>query len=95
MSYAKIKPQKFEIFHPIQTKVPGCLNLCIILISAGFQWNDKSTVNFINWENGQPSGSTQRGNQENCVEIMSWNGMWNDIDCSQLRSFVCVQSQSR
>ncbi|XP_071126788.1 uncharacterized protein [Mytilus edulis] len=61
--------------------------------SAGFQWYDKSTPQFINWDQGQPSGKTQRGNQENCVEIRSWNGKWNDVDCSQTRGYICEKMQ--
>ena len=66
------------------------------LHSAGFEWYDKSTPQFFNWEKGEPSGKTQqRGNQENCVEVQTWNGAWNDIDCSSLRGYVCEKLQSK
>ncbi|KAK3100720.1 hypothetical protein FSP39_024244 [Pinctada imbricata] len=56
---------------------------------AGFEWFDGSPKNFINWDTSEPSGKNQRGNEENCVEVRSWNGKWNDLDCTLKRGYIC------
>ncbi|CAC5394812.1 unnamed protein product [Mytilus coruscus] len=35
----------------------------------------------------------KRVNQENRVEIRSWNGKWNDLDCSETCGYICEKMQ--
>ncbi|XP_061179292.1 galactose-specific lectin nattectin-like [Saccostrea echinata] len=50
-------------------------------------WNDSGLpLNFTNWYKGEPND--HKGN-EDCMEIQSQNGMWNDMPCSFSLMFVC------
>ncbi|XP_062577533.1 uncharacterized protein LOC134239370 [Saccostrea cucullata] len=60
--------------------------------SSGFTWSDQSPTNFVNWDVNEPSSNDQWGNNENCMEIHSWNGKWNDLDCTQKRGYVCQRN---
>eukprot|EP01084_Bolivina_argentea_P111389 198758_1 len=55
----------------------------------GFKkWNDgiKADSKFANWAPGEPN---QYQNDEDCVELYSQNGKWNDITCRVKRFFLC------
>ncbi|XP_061179254.1 galactose-specific lectin nattectin-like [Saccostrea echinata] len=50
-------------------------------------WNDSGLpLRFKNWSKGEPNDD--KGN-EDCMEIFSKNGMWNDLRCSFSSMFVC------
>lgn len=46
----------------------------------------------MNWDRNQPSSHDQWGNDENCAEIYTWNGKWNDQDCTQKRGYICQRN---
>lgn len=60
--------------------------------TSGFSWSDKSPTNFLNWDQNEPSSHDQWGNNENCAEIRTWNGKWNDQDCTQKRGYICQRN---
>ncbi|XP_038076947.1 macrophage mannose receptor 1-like [Patiria miniata] len=55
---------------------------------GGFQWMDSEPVEYDNWVNGEPT-LIWNGEHENCVEMYTSSGEWNDVDCNQLRTFIC------
>ncbi|XP_060586405.1 uncharacterized protein LOC132742102, partial [Ruditapes philippinarum] len=61
-------------------------------IDSGFQWIDRSPVQFTNWRKGEPSTRGWAGNSENCAEVFLSDGKWNDEDCNSKRLFVCEKS---
>lgn len=61
--------------------------------SSGYQWADNSPVSFMYWDKGEPSGQTGRGNHEDCVEMQTWNGKWNDLDCGLKRGYICQKNK--
>ncbi|XP_073670284.1 C-type mannose receptor 2-like [Paramisgurnus dabryanus] len=57
------------------------------LFSDSWEWSDKSNSAFRYWVPGQPDNY---GNTEICTEFMtSQQGQWNDLSCSEFRTFVC------
>ena len=51
-------------------------------------WTDGSAYGYNNWEDGEPSD--EDGSEgENCVEMYSANGKWNDIRCENKNAFIC------
>eukprot|EP01084_Bolivina_argentea_P209505 356846_1 len=57
-------------------------------------WIDTTAVDYTNWMPKEPANWKGR---ENCVEIYTddndnW-GMWNDLDCSMARSFICEKRE--
>ncbi|XP_053398682.1 uncharacterized protein LOC128556876 isoform X2 [Mercenaria mercenaria] len=61
-------------------------------IDSGFQWIDRSPVQYTNWRKGEPSTRGWSGNLENCAEVFLSDGKWNDEDCNSKRLFVCEKS---
>ena len=54
-----------------------------------WDWPDSCSSNpYTNWDPGEPNNF---GTSENCVEMLSGNGKWNDYACSTLLSSVCVK----
>lgn len=62
---------------------------CVFL--DGFQWKDGSGVNFLNWNKGEPSDSMS-SSQEECVEMYTDTGKWNDVTCFTKRRYVCKKA---
>ncbi|XP_056147018.1 macrophage mannose receptor 1 [Lampris incognitus] len=60
----------------------------------GWAWTDKTSLGFLNWAPGEPNEAFHPGEmvEENCVE-MYLDGLWNDNNCMQKRSFACRQRQ--
>ncbi|KAJ8030095.1 Macrophage mannose receptor 1 [Holothuria leucospilota] len=59
---------------------------------GGFAWTDGSPVEFVHWDDNEPSGSDEGGNAEECVEMFTGGGhigKWNDLGCLTERPFVC------
>ncbi|XP_045124558.1 macrophage mannose receptor 1-like [Portunus trituberculatus] len=54
-----------------------------------WSWNDGSIVTIQNWEEGEPNGQ-----EETCVEMYSNNGKWNDMFCTDLKTFTCKMPAS-
>ena len=53
-----------------------------------FKWTDNSLPIYTNWRDGEPSHSGS-GGPENCVEIRTSDGKWNDQTCSDEIPFIC------
>ena len=53
-------------------------------------WSDGTARDYDNWGAGEPNS----GGTEDCVHMKDYAGQWkwNDIGCSNLQSFVCVQT---
>ncbi|XP_066304554.1 lymphocyte antigen 75-like [Branchiostoma lanceolatum] len=56
---------------------------------GGWRWNDGSAFVYFNWASGPNGGST-----DNCVEITSSNGRWNDLSCDEGRGYICKTRQT-
>ena len=53
--------------------------------------NDEAT-GYTNWADNEPSDPD--GSQgEDCVEMYTWDGQWNDFNCDTTNGFVCMTSQ--
>ncbi|KAM9163688.1 macrophage mannose receptor 1-like isoform 1-T1 [Pangshura tecta] len=48
-------------------------------------WLDKTAVDFVNWNKGQPSSNEF----EYCVEMSASSGYWNTIPCSSQKGSIC------
>ncbi|KAM8967854.1 macrophage mannose receptor 1 isoform 2-T2 [Pelodytes ibericus] len=48
-------------------------------------WLDNTAVDFVNWNDGEPSDQSS----EDCVEMFSNSGAWNNLYCSAYRGFIC------
>ena len=51
-------------------------------------WDDGTTLHFTNWQDDYyPDYNIDKDSQD-CVQ-MDGSGKWNNIDCSQKKTFVC------
>jgi len=50
-----------------------------------FAWVAGSST-YTSWASGEPNDA---GNNEDCAEVNRDSGLWNDKECSDIRSFVC------
>ena len=48
-------------------------------------WSDLMKFGYKNWRRGEPNNK----GGEDCMEIYSDDGTWNDQACTDKRSFVC------
>ncbi|XP_064595387.1 macrophage mannose receptor 1-like isoform X2 [Liolophura sinensis] len=55
---------------------------------GGFQWEDSSVVDYVNWGKGEPSNNKTR-TSEDCVIIGATTGTWYDKACLYKQRFVC------
>lgn len=62
--------------------------------SDGFSWRDNSPVNFLNWNKGEPS-DPMSSSQEECVEMYTDSGKWNDVTCFTKRRYVCKKTPQK
>ena len=53
---------------------------------SSWMWINNSTWAFENWNTGEPNDV---GGIEDCLEMYSHNGKWNDGECSEIFSYVC------
>jgi hypothetical protein len=57
------------------------------LVTEGtWMWDDGSDLVYDNWNSGEPNDS---GSNEDCMEMRSGDGLWNDAVCTRVRTFVC------
>lgn len=63
----------------------------MFVLSDGFSWRDGSPVNFLNWNKGEPSDAMS-SSQEECVEMYTDSGKWNDVTCFTKRRYVCKKT---
>ncbi|XP_078283857.1 macrophage mannose receptor 1 [Rhinoraja longicauda] len=54
-------------------------------IEGAWLWLDKSVVDFVNWNKGEPSDHKQ----EDCVEMYSHLSTWNNAPCSGYKNYIC------
>lgn len=55
-----------------------------------FNWTDGfSRTNYTNWRSGEPNDFLKR---EDCVELVSSTGLWNDEYCANEYSYICKRS---
>ncbi|KAK3586975.1 hypothetical protein CHS0354_026690 [Potamilus streckersoni] len=57
--------------------------------SGAFVYSDRTPVDFLNWEQGAPSGVGQKNQLEECVEVNRFSGQWNDVDCFVHLGYIC------
>ncbi|XP_073533568.1 macrophage mannose receptor 1-like [Phyllobates terribilis] len=48
-------------------------------------WLDNTPLDFVNWNAGEPSEQSD----EDCVEMYSLKGTWNNIYCSSYKGYIC------
>lgn len=57
---------------------------------SGFMWVDQTRVSYTNWGPNEPNGGQ---GVEECVEVSSETGRWNDISCSDEFGAICMMTQ--
>ena len=78
----------------------------MVYISDGhFIWSDGSSLNYLPWDDGQPSNTTSSeynsgihtysSTREDCGEIKYTSGKLNDEKCSATNGYVCKTPQSK
>jgi hypothetical protein len=58
-------------------------------VERGYTWIDNSPLDYINWYDGEPNDYTGR---ENCIEMQTRSGQWNDVSCRYYRQFMCKKN---
>ncbi|XP_063953416.1 macrophage mannose receptor 1-like isoform X1 [Lytechinus pictus] len=56
-------------------------------VETGFEWSDRTPVDYTNWWEGEPNNAGNLG--EDCVEMFGNHRNWNDKECSSLRNWIC------
>ncbi|CAH2282335.1 macrophage mannose receptor 1-like isoform X2 [Pelobates cultripes] len=59
-------------------------------VEAQWLWLDNSPVDYINWNEGEPSNHET----EECVEMYSQEGTWNNMYCSSYRGYICKKPKT-
>ncbi|KAM9308126.1 macrophage mannose receptor 1 [Gastrophryne carolinensis] len=54
-------------------------------VEGAWLWLDNTPLDYVNWNNGEPSDQPD----ENCVEMYSNKGTWNNAYCSSYRGYLC------
>ncbi|XP_043920561.1 macrophage mannose receptor 1 isoform X2 [Protopterus annectens] len=57
-------------------------------VDGQWLWIDNSAVEFVNWADGKPSGEDDTSH-EDCVEMYSAKGTWNNNYCRSYRGYIC------
>ncbi|XP_072364675.1 macrophage mannose receptor 1 [Scyliorhinus torazame] len=58
-------------------------------IEGAWLWLDNNVVDFVKWNKGEPSSQKS----ENCVEIYSHSGYWNNAPCTAYKAFICKMAK--
>ncbi|KAG2458572.1 MRC1 protein, partial [Polypterus senegalus] len=58
-------------------------------IDGSWLWIDNSVVDYVNWDSGEPSR-----HKEECVEIFSGSGKWNNMNCNSYRGYICKTAKT-
>ncbi|XP_068726517.1 macrophage mannose receptor 1-like [Montipora capricornis] len=78
-----------------RTKMKTSLNSWIGLndrgTEASFKWSDGSPVQYINYNPKEPNDFYH---QEDCIEMLTLRGTWNDNHCSRSRPFICKKTNN-
>uniref|UniRef100_A0A4Q8K218 U36-Liphistoxin-Lth1b_1 n=2 Tax=Liphistius TaxID=62150 RepID=A0A4Q8K218_9ARAC len=65
------------------------IGLHALNIRDNFEWNDGSELDYRNWNSGEPNNDLNM--PEDCGQLITRNGFWNDAPCSGKMGFVCKQ----
>ncbi|XP_063066766.1 macrophage mannose receptor 1, partial [Engraulis encrasicolus] len=63
-----------------------------LAFSGLFSWSDHLPVTFTYWAPGEPNN--HMGFHEDCVEMYSGSGRWNDVSCTELNSYICKKAKA-
>ena len=63
------------------------LDAMLVEAEGVFKWT--STNDALSYTNWAPREPNNIGGNEHCVEIISEDGLWNDISCSNIYTIVC------
>ncbi|KAM3823573.1 macrophage mannose receptor 1-like [Vipera latastei] len=58
----------------------------ILGLDKKFSWMDGTPVTYEAWSPGEPNFAND---DENCVHMYRYTGVWNDINCGAKNSFIC------
>lgn len=53
---------------------------------ANFVWDDQTSVDYLNWGEGEPNNS---GESEHCAHMRA-DGFWNDAGCGATLNYICL-----
>ncbi|CAK8681517.1 unnamed protein product [Clavelina lepadiformis] len=56
------------------------------LDGRSFTWADGSILDYVNWVDGEPNNFED---QEDCAEMHTNSGQWNDDNCGIMNNFIC------
>ncbi|XP_077970679.1 uncharacterized protein LOC144425162 [Styela clava] len=59
--------------------------------SAGWKWTDGRPFNYKYWHSGEPNNWT---GDEECVEMYTYDGTWNDNPCNYQRGVACKKNSN-
>ncbi|NXP44604.1 MRC1 protein, partial [Heliornis fulica] len=54
-------------------------------VNGQLLWQDNSVLDFVNWDDGQPS----EDQLDYCVELSVFSGHWSILPCSSQKGFIC------
>lgn len=54
-------------------------------------WQDNSALDFVNWDDGEPSGDELAF----CGELSAATGNWSILPCSSQKGFICKKPKSK
>ncbi|XP_043825132.1 LOW QUALITY PROTEIN: macrophage mannose receptor 1 [Dromiciops gliroides] len=58
-------------------------------VEGNWLWINNDAVSFVNWKTGEPSSDRN----EDCVELYSSNGLWNNLYCSSYKGYICKREK--
>ncbi|XP_068942367.1 macrophage mannose receptor 1 isoform X1 [Petaurus breviceps papuanus] len=58
-------------------------------VEGNWLWINNNPVSFINWKTGEPSSDRN----EDCVELYSSSGLWNNLYCSSYKGYICKREK--
>ncbi|NWR54936.1 MRC1 protein, partial [Bucorvus abyssinicus] len=59
-------------------------------VNGQLLWQDNSALDFVNWDEGQPS----EDQLNYCVELSAFSGYWSILPCSSQKGFICKKPKS-
>ncbi|KAK3607972.1 hypothetical protein CHS0354_006572, partial [Potamilus streckersoni] len=54
-------------------------------------WANGNKFTYQNWASGEPNGHLE---EENCAEIYTFDGKWNDRSCAHRTGYICENSRT-
>uniref|UniRef100_A0A803V9G9 MRC1 protein n=1 Tax=Ficedula albicollis TaxID=59894 RepID=A0A803V9G9_FICAL len=67
------------------------LNFWVGLKKGQWVWTDKSAMDFVNWQVGEPSNKRLK----DCGELCALSGFWNTNLCSFKKGYICKKIKSK